>query len=73
MLKRYTNFYPLLETGGLIAFHDAYPGMPSNGVFQAIIEFSSKHPGMHAIIPPASSPRVWENLNGSISIYRKTT
>ena len=71
-LRDIQNFYPHLETGGLIAFHDSYPDMPGNGVFQAILDFSSNHPGMQPLIPISTTPRVWENQNGSISVFRKT-
>ena len=70
-LRDIQNFYPHLETGGLIAFHDSYPDMPNNGVFHAIQEFSSNQPGMQQLIPISTTTRVWENQNGSISIFRK--
>ena len=66
------NFYPHLQVGGLVVFHDSYPRLPVNGVFQAILDFCAVNPGMQAVLPPVSSLRVWENQNGSLSIFRKT-
>lgn len=62
------NWYPLLEPGGLIVFHDTSPDTgPTGGVLKAILEYCKKET-INFIVPPNLTKRTWENPYGSLCI-----
>lgn len=63
--KDIETWYPLLSPGGLIIFHDTYSNLPGNGAYEAVMDFSRKN-SLNFLIPPAPSPRFWENKHGSL-------
>jgi len=58
---------PLLSGGGIIVFDDPYSNIPTDGIFEGIIDFS-KCNALNFTIPPSSTKRIWENANRSLCI-----